>query len=153
MKAAIMTAPAMDGSTTSVADIDEPQPGPGQVAIDVAYAGVNFVDVMARRGDPGYASGWPYVPGLDHVHLFRAEDAVRSMPVIRSRPAMSSKTQPQWRPLRPSAVTCALWGESPIRLTVRQGEDLGRPSELLVDVDPAGERVKVTRQAVPIRQL
>ena len=56
MKAVIMTAPAVDGSTTSVADIDEPQPGPGQVAIDVAYAGVNFIDVMARRGDPGYAS-------------------------------------------------------------------------------------------------
>jgi len=33
---------------------------------------------------------------------------------------------------------------------VRQGEDLGRPSELLVDVDPARERIKVTGQAVPI---
>jgi NADPH:quinone reductase len=65
MKAVIMTAPAMDGSTTSVADISEPRPGPGQVAIDVAYAGVNFIDVMARRGDPGYASAWPYVPGLE----------------------------------------------------------------------------------------
>src|SRR5690348_6641328 len=65
MKAVIMTAPAMDGSTTSVADIDEPRPGPGQVAIDVAYAGVNFIDVMARRGDPGYASSWPYVAGLE----------------------------------------------------------------------------------------
>ena len=42
---------------------------------------------------------------------------------------------------------------APIRLTVRQGEDLGRPSELLFDVDPADERVKVTGQAVPIRQL
>ena len=30
MKAVIMTAPALDGSTTSVADIDEPQPGPGE---------------------------------------------------------------------------------------------------------------------------
>ena len=53
MKAVIMAAPAMDGSTTSVADIDEPQPGPGQVAIDVAYAGVNFIDVMARRAIRG----------------------------------------------------------------------------------------------------
>jgi NADPH:quinone reductase len=26
----------------------EPTPGPGQVTIDVAYAGVNFADVMAR---------------------------------------------------------------------------------------------------------
>ena len=42
---------------------------------------------------------------------------------------------------------------APTRLTLRQGEDLGRPSKLLVDVDPASERVKVTGQAVPIRQL
>jgi len=46
MKAVIMAAPAADGSTLSVADIDEPRPGPGQVAIDVAYTGVNFIDVM-----------------------------------------------------------------------------------------------------------
>ena len=72
MKAVIMTAPAADGSTTSVADIDEPQPGPGQVAIDVAYAGVNFIDVMARRGDAGYASAWPYVPGLEVAGTIRS---------------------------------------------------------------------------------
>ena len=72
MKAVIMTAPAADGSTTRVADIDEPLPGPGQVAIDVAYAGVNFIDVMARRGDPGYASTWPYVPGLEVAGTIRS---------------------------------------------------------------------------------
>ena len=72
MKAVIMTAPAVDGSTTSVADIDQPQPGPGQVAIDVAYAGVNFIDIMARRGDPGYASAWPYVPGLEVAGTIRS---------------------------------------------------------------------------------
>ncbi len=33
---------------------------------------------------------------------------------------------------------------APTRLTLRQGEDLGGPSGLLVDVDPASERVKVT---------
>jgi NADPH:quinone reductase len=72
MKAVIMTAPAMDGSTTGVANIDEPRPGPSQVAIDVAYAGVNFIDVMARRGDPGYASAWPYVPGLEVAGTIRS---------------------------------------------------------------------------------
>jgi NADPH2:quinone reductase len=35
------------------------------VSIEVAHAGVNFLDVMARRGDPGYAPGWPYTPGLE----------------------------------------------------------------------------------------
>src|SRR5262252_9238758 len=75
MKAVIMTAPALDGSTTGVADIDERRPGPGQVAIDVAYAGVNFIDVMARRGDPGYAPAWPYVPGLEVAGTIRSVGA------------------------------------------------------------------------------
>ena len=75
MKAVLMTAPAADGSSTSVADVDEPRPGPGQVAIDVAYAGVNFIDVMARRGDPGYASAWPYVPGLEVAGTIRSVGA------------------------------------------------------------------------------
>ena len=65
MRALRMTAPAADSSTTQVAEVDEPRPGPGEVAIEVAFAGVNFIDVMARRGDPGYASGWPYVAGLE----------------------------------------------------------------------------------------
>jgi len=72
LAAAIMAAPDMDGSTASVADIDEPQPGPGQAAIDSAYAGVNFIDVMARRGDPGYATAWPYVPGLEVAGTIRS---------------------------------------------------------------------------------
>lgn len=42
-----------------------PVPGPGEVAIDVAFAGVNFADVMARRGDAGYVPAWPWVPGLE----------------------------------------------------------------------------------------
>jgi NADPH:quinone reductase len=65
MHALQMTAPASDSGTTQVVQLDEPEPGPGDVAIEVAFAGVNFIDVMSRRGDPGYASGWPYVPGLD----------------------------------------------------------------------------------------
>ncbi|MBP2478702.1 PhzF family phenazine biosynthesis protein [Crossiella equi] len=39
---------------------------------------------------------------------------------------------------------------APARLTVRQGEDMGRPSLLLVDIDPADPRIRVTGQAVPL---
>ncbi|MER7716234.1 PhzF family phenazine biosynthesis isomerase [Streptomyces flaveolus] len=35
-------------------------------------------------------------------------------------------------------------------VTVRQGEDMGRPSELIVHADPHGTRVRVTGHAVPI---
>jgi NADPH:quinone reductase len=31
----------------------------------VQAAGVNFIDVMARRGDVGYATAWPFVPGME----------------------------------------------------------------------------------------
>lgn len=47
-----------------VRDLPVPEPGPGQVAIRVAYAGVNYAETMARRG--GLHSGQPpFVPGLE----------------------------------------------------------------------------------------
>jgi NADPH:quinone reductase len=65
MRAVVMAEPSPGPDKTEVRGVDAPRPGPGQVAIGVAYAGLNFIDVMARRGDPGYASSWPYVPGLE----------------------------------------------------------------------------------------
>src|SRR3984885_2377870 len=60
-----MIRPSPGTDQTEVRKVDDLTPGPGEVTVDVAYAGINFMDVMARRGDPGYASGWPYVPGLE----------------------------------------------------------------------------------------
>jgi hypothetical protein len=65
MRAVVFDRSAPDASATRIADVAVPQPVPGQVAIDVVAAGVNFIDVMARRGDPAYADGWPFVPGLE----------------------------------------------------------------------------------------
>jgi len=89
------------------------------------------------------------------VHLFWAEDAVR-FHARNPFPPGGVVEDPAT-----GAAAAAFGGylralgriTVPTRLTVRQGEDLGRPSELVVDVDPASERVKVTGQAVPIRQL
>jgi NADPH:quinone reductase len=61
----LMTGPSQGADRTEIREIAEPRPGPGEVTIDVAYAGVNFMDVMARRGDAGYAGAWPYAPGLE----------------------------------------------------------------------------------------
>ncbi|GAA2145189.1 zinc-binding dehydrogenase [Kitasatospora kazusensis] len=64
MRALVMTAPG--GSENSeVREVGTPRPGPGEVSVDVAYAGLNFVDVMARRGDAGYTVEWPHRPGLE----------------------------------------------------------------------------------------
>ena len=52
-------------------EVSEPQPGPGQVAIEVAYAGVNFAEIKARS--IGYrVTGLPFVPGLEVSGRIRA---------------------------------------------------------------------------------
>jgi NADPH:quinone reductase len=72
MHAVVFDRAAPDASASRVAEMPLPEPGPGQIAVDVACAGVNFIDVMARRGDPGYASEWPFVPGLEIAGTVRA---------------------------------------------------------------------------------
>jgi NADPH:quinone reductase len=72
MRALVMEEPFDGPDRTAVRSVPTPQPGAGEVAIEVAYAGVNFIDVMARRGDPGYASSWPFVPGLEIAGTVRA---------------------------------------------------------------------------------
>jgi NADPH2:quinone reductase len=82
MRALLFDEPAGDSSTTRVAELETPEPGPGEVSIDVRAAGVNFIDVMARRGDPGYATGWPFVPGLEVAGTVRALGAGVSGPAV-----------------------------------------------------------------------
>ena len=43
----------------------DPRPGPGQLLVDVAAAGVNFVDIYHRLGRPPYDGAVPYVPGSE----------------------------------------------------------------------------------------
>ena len=75
MRALVMTG-ASDGSDRSgVQAVGESDPAAGEVSIEVTYAGVNFLDVMARRGDPGYVPAWPYIPGLEVAGTVRATGA------------------------------------------------------------------------------
>lgn len=53
------------------ADRPEPVPGDGQVSIEVAYAGINYADVMARR-DGYQVAALPFVPGLEVSGTVRA---------------------------------------------------------------------------------
>jgi NADPH2:quinone reductase len=48
-----------------VAERDAPRAGPGQLLVDVAAAGVNFMDIYRRQGQPSYAGPVPYVPGAE----------------------------------------------------------------------------------------
>ena len=65
MRALLMTGPSQRADRTEVREVPDPRPGPTEVAIDVAYAGINFTDVMERRGDPGYVPAWPYASGKE----------------------------------------------------------------------------------------
>ncbi|MGW1800412.1 quinone oxidoreductase family protein [Streptomyces sp. NPDC001984] len=54
-----------------VVETEVPEPGPGQVSVDVAYTGVNFADLKARS--EGYrVPGLPFVPGLEVSGRVRA---------------------------------------------------------------------------------
>ncbi len=47
-------------------EVAAPEPGPGQLLVDVAAAGVNYMDIYQREGRPPYASATlPYVPGSE----------------------------------------------------------------------------------------
>jgi NADPH2:quinone reductase len=56
MRAVFFDQEAADASTTRVGETAVPELGPGELTVDVRAAGVNFIDMMARRGDPGYAA-------------------------------------------------------------------------------------------------
>ncbi|MGN7797620.1 quinone oxidoreductase family protein [Leifsonia sp. 22587] len=49
----------------SITSIPIPVPRASQVLIQSQFAGLNFADVLARRGVPGYATRWPFVPGME----------------------------------------------------------------------------------------
>lgn len=63
----------------SVQEVPPPVPGPGQVTIQVAYAGVNYAETMARRG--GLHKGQlPFVPGLEvSGHILSLGEGVESL--------------------------------------------------------------------------
>src|SRR4051812_58532 len=64
MRAVIV--PASGGpEVLQVADRDSPTPGPGDVVVDVAAAGVNFMDIYQREGRPPYSSETPFVLGAE----------------------------------------------------------------------------------------
>lgn len=65
MRALVMTGPSQGSALTEVRVVREPRPGAGEVSVDVTHAGINFLDVMERRGDAGYVRAWPHVPGRE----------------------------------------------------------------------------------------
>ncbi len=54
-----------DSDVLDVIELDTPEPGPGEVRIEVAATGINFADIMQRRGHYHGGPQPPYTPGLE----------------------------------------------------------------------------------------
>ncbi|HVY55136.1 MAG TPA: NADPH:quinone oxidoreductase family protein [Thermodesulfobacteriota bacterium] len=46
-------------------DVSMPRPGKGEVRVSVRFAGVNFAEILSRKGIYGWAPEKPYVPGME----------------------------------------------------------------------------------------
>lgn len=71
MKAVVCNAWGMP-DTLVVEDLPEPTPGPGQVALDVMAAGVNFPDVLIIQGKYQFKPELPFTPGSELSGVVRA---------------------------------------------------------------------------------
>jgi NADPH:quinone reductase len=66
----------------NVAERPAPDPGPGQVVVRIAAAGVNFMDIYQREGVGGYNTPLPYVPGAEGAGtIIAAGDGVTGLAV------------------------------------------------------------------------
>ena len=46
-------------------DVPEPEPGPGEVRVRVRTIGLNYAEVLSRKGLYGWAPKRPYIPGME----------------------------------------------------------------------------------------
>lgn len=65
MRAVLTTAHGDRSVLKWVSDYPEPEPGPGDVVIDIAATALNFHDIFTRRGMPGIRIKLPVVVGSD----------------------------------------------------------------------------------------
>lgn len=64
MRAIVATA-AGGPEVLELRELPAPVPGPGQLLVDLAAAGVNFMDIYGRQGRKPYAGSPPWVPGAE----------------------------------------------------------------------------------------
>ncbi len=79
-----------DAETMTVTEQDRPEPEPEQVRIEIEAAGINFADIMQRRGKYPGGPDPPYVPGMEaagridatgeRVNLDRGDRVVATVP-------------------------------------------------------------------------
>nr|SBP00931.1 quinone oxidoreductase [Nonomuraea gerenzanensis] len=69
-----------DADVLRLDEVEIPEPGPGQVSIDVAYAGANFAEILYRQGLADVPL--PFVPGIEvSGHVRALGDGVEGLRV------------------------------------------------------------------------
>ena len=86
-----------------VADVDIAEPGPGEVLVDVAAAGVNYIDTYQRSGI--YPVPLPYTPGLEGAGRVAAVGSGVTDVAVGDRVAWQGS--PGAYPARPSGTPSA----------------------------------------------
>src|SRR5690348_8444204 len=90
MRAAVVT-DLTGPDAVEVRDVPEPTAGPGQVVVDVHYAGVVFPDLLLTRGEYQLRPDPPFTPGSEVSGVvrsapdgsdFKAGDRVTAFPVL-----------------------------------------------------------------------
>lgn len=106
---------------------------------DLAYDFDGLADVMRQHGWTTLQLVW-----REKDDLFHARDPFPVGGVVED-PATGAAAAAFGGYLRTLGLV-----REPMTLTLHQGEDMGCPSELLVDIDPTDPRVRVTDRARPI---
>ena len=83
---------AQFGGSETLQLVDAPTPTPAgtQLLVKVAAAGVNFVDIYQRNGNPVYGMTTPYTPGMEGagvVDNHRTSPGRHRSPLTRHRAA------------------------------------------------------------------
>ncbi|MFK7880743.1 zinc-binding dehydrogenase [Roseobacter sp.] len=65
MRAVVFERPDRNPASTVIKDVQMPSAGTGQVVVKVAYAGLNYADLMMRTGIYPHPKGYPLVAGLE----------------------------------------------------------------------------------------
>ncbi|MCB0262748.1 MAG: zinc-binding dehydrogenase [Calditrichaeota bacterium] len=55
-----------------ISDAPEPKPGPGQVSVKLQFSGINYAEILSRKGLYGWAVKRPYILGMEGSGIIEA---------------------------------------------------------------------------------
>lgn len=77
-----------DSDVLEPVEVDRPEPGPGEVRIEVEAAGINFADLMQRRGEYPGGPESAFTPGMEAAGTVDAVGEGVSLPIGKRVVAM-----------------------------------------------------------------